>query len=360
MHVNKKTTIISLVLLVAVACKPELKVEKEQPKFEDLRLFSKAIKLFKPLSNQSDSLANFLSPAKIELGKTLYYDTRLSAKGNNSCNSCHNLSTFGVDNLPFSPGDEGKLGGRNSPTTLNAALHFAQFWDGRAKDLEEQAGMPILNPVEMNMPSEQFLIDRLSTIDYYQKMFKDAFPNEANPISYTNLRLAIAAFERTLLTPSAFDNFLNENESALTTEQKRGLEIFINTGCATCHNGIALGGNSFQKFGAIKDFRAFTKSNNNDKGLYDITKNELDIDMFKVSSLRNIEHTYPYFHDGSVKDLKEAISIMAKVQLNKNLSISEIDAIESFLKSLTGEVSEYAKTPPAILGIEAIPQNKRK
>jgi cytochrome c peroxidase len=359
-NIMNKITYLIMMLFVLVSCTPEIKPKKETPKFEDLKLFSAASKLFQPITNYVDSSKNNFTPAKVELGKTLYYDTKLSPKGNNSCNSCHNLSTFGVDQLSFSPGDEGKLGGRNSPTTLNASLHTMQFWDGRAKDVEEQAGMPILNPVEMNIPNEQFLLDRLSKIDYYQKLFKDAFPNESNPITYTNIRLAIAAFERTLLTPSAFDNFLNENDNALTAQQKRGLEVFINTGCATCHNGIALGGNSFQKFGAISDFRTLTKSKNADNGLFDITKNELDKDNFKVPSLRNIEHTYPYFHDGSVKDLKEAIKIMAKVQLNKTLAQSELDDIESFLKSLTGEVSAYAKTPPSILGADATPKNKRK
>lgn len=357
----RKLIIFALILsVVALSCKPELKTKKQTPQFEDLMLFSAAIKQFKSINNYVDSTSNKLTPAKIELGKTLYYDTKLSPKGNNSCNSCHNLSTHGVDNLPFSPGDEGGLGGRNSPTTLNASLHFLQFWDGRAKDVEEQAGKPILNPVEMNIPNEQFLIDRISGIDYYKDLFKQAFPNDPNPISYTNIRLAIAAFERTLLTPSAFDNFLNEDEHALSAQQKRGLDIFINTGCTTCHNGIAIGGNSFQKFGAINDYRKFTKSKGTDNGLFDITKDELDKDMFKTPSLRNVEHTYPYFHDGSVKSLKDAINIMAKVQLNKDLSATEIEDIESFLKSLSGNVSEYAKTPPAILGNDVTPKNKRK
>jgi cytochrome c peroxidase len=358
----KKLWYAGVIALFAISCKqPELKQEKQTPTFDDLMLFSKAIKVFQPIQGACDDSGKInLTPAKIELGKTLYYDTKLSPKGNNSCNSCHNLNSYGVDNQSFSTGDEGGLGGRNSPTTLNAAFHLAQFWDGRAKDVEEQAGMPILNPVEMNMPSEQSLVDKLSQVDYYRDLFKKAFPDDPNPVSYQNIRTSIAAFERTLVTPAAFDKFLLEDDHALTAQQKRGLDLFITTGCTTCHNGADVGGNSFQKFGVLADYRTYTKSTGADKGIFDITQNEADRDKFKVPSLRNIEHTYPYFHDGSVKDLKTAIEIMAKVQLNKTLSADELNDVEAFLKSLTGEVSEYAKTPPAILGADATPANKRK
>jgi len=343
-----------------ISCKNEMKKDNITQSAEDTKLFNTAKSLFKQIADvaNEDGTRN-LSPDMIELGKTLYYDTKLSPKGNNSCNSCHNLSVYGVDNLPFSPGDEGKLGGRNSPTTLNAAFHSTQFWDGRAKDVEEQAGGPILNPLEMNMPNEKFVVDKLSKVSYYPELFKKAFPDDKKPISFRNIQVAIGAFERTLTTPSSFDKYLAGNPNALNTQQKKGLDLFIKTGCISCHNGTAIGGTLFQKFGIFGDYRTFTKSGSSDKGLFDLNKNEANIDFFKVPSLRNIEHTYPYFHDGSVKDLETAIDIMAKAQLNKTLNTEEINNIAEFLKSLTGEVSEYARTPPAILGDDIIPANKR-
>ncbi|MEZ5038034.1 MAG: cytochrome-c peroxidase [Chitinophagales bacterium] len=349
-----------VIALTIISCKNQSKTNQEAASAEDTQLLQTAKSIFKPITgNADDEGKRNLSLDMVELGKTLYYDTKLSPKGNNSCNSCHNLNTFGVDNLLFSPGDEGKLGGRNSPTTLNAAFHSIQFWDGRAKDVEEQAGGPILNPVEMNMPNEKTVIDRLSKVDYYKDLFKKAFPNDANPISYKNIQTAIGAFERTLVTPSAFDKYLADDHNALDAQQKKGLDLFIKTGCISCHSGVAMGGNSLQKFGVFADYRTFTKSNSTDKGMADLNKNEASTDFFKVPSLRNIEHTYPYFHDGSVKDLNTAIQIMAKAQLNKELNTEEVGDIAAFLKTLTGEVSEYAKTPPAILGDDAIPTNKR-
>lgn len=352
----KKVLYLATLIVAIVACKEKVSANKA----EESDLLKLAKSFFEPITGPANDGGKYdLSAEKIELGKTLYYDTKLSPKGNNSCNSCHNINTFGVDNLPFSPGDEGKLGGRNSPTTFNAAFHFVQFWDGRAKDVEEQAGGPILNPVEMNMPSEKAVEEKLAKIDYYQTLFKKAFPNDPNPITYKNIQTAIGAFERTLVTPSAFDKYLQGDENALTAQQKKGLDVFINTGCITCHSGIALGGTMFQKFGLYADYRTFTKSNSTDQGLFDLNGDESQKDFFKVPSLRNIEHTHPYFHDGSINDLKEAISIMAKAQLNKELTPTEIDDIAAFLKSLSGEINDYAKTPPTILGNDITPKNKQ-
>src|SRR5690606_4157549 len=225
---------------------------------EEEKLLAQAQTIFKPVPEIAENPKNPVTPEKVKLGKLLYFDTRLSLKGNNSCNSCHNLTTFGVDNLALSPGDEGEVGTRNSQTSFNAALHTMQFWDGRAKDVEEQAGMPILNPVEMNIPSKEFLIKRLKAIDLYKEHFALAFPEEKDPLTYTNIEKAIGAFERTLITPSKFDTYLIGDVNALTHEEKKGLQTFINEGCTTCHNGVALGGNSLQKFGAIEDFRQYT------------------------------------------------------------------------------------------------------
>lgn len=305
------------------------------------KVFERASTFFKPLPDKIENPENPLSDEKIALGKKLYYDTRLSKDGNNSCNSCHNLETFGVDNLPFSPGDKGELGGRNSPTTLNAAFHSTQFWDGRAKDVEEQAGMPITNPIEMAIPSEEFLVERLSNIEEYQKDFSAAFP-DSKKITYENIARAIAAFERTLITPSRFDDYLKGDKKALVDEEIKGLQAFMDVGCITCHAGAQLGGNMFQKFGVFKPYWEKTGSEKIDEGKFEVTQNESDKYFFKVPGLRNIEKTYPYFHDGSIKSLDEAVRIMAEVQLNKELSEEELANIISFLNALTGEVPKEA------------------
>ncbi len=302
-------------------------------------------KLFQPITMVSnEQLPENNNVAN--LGYYLYYDTRLSLKGNNSCNSCHNLKTFGVDNKSFSPGDEGKLGGRNSPSTFNAALHTTQFWDGRTGTIESQAGMPVLNPVEMNIPSEKFMVARLQSIPMYQQMFRNAFPNEKEPISYANMRKAIGTFEHVLVTPSRFDDYLNGNTEALTKEEKAGMLNFVLTGCATCHNGPAVGGNSFQKFGVHHPYNEYTKSAKIDMGRFDVSKEEYDRFYFKTPSLRNIAHTYPYFHDGSVDSLPKAIHIMAKVQLNKELSKEEVESIAAFLKTMTADIPDTYKNIP--------------
>lgn len=283
------------------------------------------------------------SQDKINLGQKLYHDTRLSQDGNISCNSCHNLNTYGVDNLPTSPGDLGEFGDRNSPTVIYASLHANQFWDGRAKDVEEQAGMPILNPVEHNIPSEEFLVNRIKEISEYQTLFKLAFPNEQQPISYANLTKAIGAFERQLTPKSKFDEWLDGDDSAISEEALKGINVFIDNGCVACHSGIALGGQMMQKFGVYGNYWEFTNSKNIDKGLYEITGNEMDKYVFKVPSLRNITKTYPYFHDGSVEDLSEAIKIMNRLQNNKYLNDRATNQIIAFLETLTAEIPDRFK-----------------
>jgi cytochrome c peroxidase len=202
----------------------------------DRELLQRAQETFQPLPAKAINAQNPITDAKVLLGKHLFYDTRLSKTGNNSCNSCHNLATFGVDNLPTSKGDNGGFGNRNSPTVLNAATHAFQFWDGRAKDVEEQAGGPILNPVEMAIPSKDFLITKLKGIKEYNDMFKAAFPTASDAVTYENVQNAIAAFERTLLTPSPFDKYLSGDHKALTSEQRIGMKTFMDAGCIQCHS----------------------------------------------------------------------------------------------------------------------------
>ncbi|MEE9253132.1 MAG: cytochrome-c peroxidase [Thermodesulfobacteriota bacterium] len=307
-------------------------------------LLSDAKRYFAPLPDRIDSPeSNPTTKNRTALGKKLFYDPRLSLSGVISCNTCHNLATYGSDNLSSSLGHKFKTGGRNAPTVLNAGLHIAQFWDGRAKDLEEQAKGPVLNPLEMAMPNPDLVIARLRSIPSYGEEFRAAFGGESNPVNYDNVAKAIAAFERTLLTPSRFDNYLKGDEGALTKAEKRGLKLFISKGCTACHNGAALGGGAYMKFGIVKPY-----GNKKDLGRYEVTKNDADKFVFKVPSLRNITRTYPYFHDGAVWDLKEAVRIMGRTQLGMELRDDEVDKITTFLDSLTGVIPHDALVLPVL------------
>ena len=350
--------LVSMILLVySCNSKPEQptvsKPYKPIASNYDKELLDKAQSAFKLLPELADkNMENVITDERIKLGKILFFDTRLSKTGHNSCNSCHNLATYGVDNQPTSDGDAGKTGDRNSPTVLNAALHTAQFWDGRAKDVEEQAGMPILNPLEMAIPNEAFLVNRLREIDLYKKLFKQAFPNEKEPITYKTIRKSIGAFERTLMTPSKFDDYLNGDVFALSNEEREGMNTFMQVGCTQCHLGVSIGGNMFQKFGKYSDYRSMVKITKDDEGKKKITKSDIDKDVFKVPGLRNVEKTAPYFHNGNVSSLPEAVKIMGKLQLNKDLSEEEIKSIVIFLKTLTGKLPENVTKSPELLGVK--------
>jgi cytochrome c peroxidase len=285
---------------------------------------------FQPISGTVDNPENPLTPDKIKLGEMLFIDARLSKSGFFSCNSCHNLTTGGVDNLPTSIGHRWQFGGRNAPTVFNAALHTTQFWDGRAKDVEEQAQGPVLNPVEM-ASSKELVLDRINTIPEYVSLFKKAFPGEKEPVTYENVARAIAAYERTLITPSRFDRFLKGDANALSSVEKQGLDLVVKKGCIACHRGPAMGGDSFQKF-----------NYGDDMGRYEVTKNEADKKVFKVATWRNVALTYPYFHDGKVWGLDEAVRIMGEKQLNTKLTDDEVKSIVAFLNSLTGEMTSVA------------------
>lgn len=304
--------------------------------------FSEAfLPMFMPLPVEVASATNELTEAKINLGRQLYFENRISKGGKMSCNSCHVLEKYGNDNLPFSPGHEGKLGGRSSPTVYNAALHIAQFWDGRAPSVEEQAKGPVLNPVEMGMPDEAFVIKVLKSMPGYVEGFKAAFPGEKDPLNYNNFGNAVGAFERKLLTPSKWDAYLKGDKTALSAEEKKGFATFAKTGCVTCHNGVAVGGMMYQKLGLVKAWPGLT-----DKGRGDITKNDGEISFFKVPSLRNITETGPYLHDGSVKTLEEMVKKMAEYQLGKQITDEEVASIITFLKALKGDLpAEYIKAP---------------
>jgi cytochrome c peroxidase len=273
------------------------------------------------------------SPAVIDLGNRLFLDTRLSASGKISCNSCHNLETNGADTVAFSLGHEGKPVGRNSPTVFNAAGQVAQFWDGRAPNVEKQALGPILAPGEMAMTSPEAVVKVIKSDKTYVDEFAVAFPGAADPITFDNVGVAIGAFERTLVKPSRFDKFLSGDENALGNEEKRGLNEFVDAGCTGCHNGALLGGGTFMKVGLIQPW-----PNQNDQGKFEITKNEADRMVFKVPSLRWVTETAPYFHDGSVADLPTAIKMMGKHQIGKNLTDEQAASIAEFLGSTGGPV----------------------
>jgi cytochrome c peroxidase len=251
------------------------------------------------------------------------------------------LDKYGQDNLPFSPGHEGKLGGRSSPSTYNAAIHIAQFWDGREPTVEAQAKGPVLNPVEMGMPSADFVVKVLKSMPGYVEAFKAAFPGEADPITYDNFGKAVGAFERGLLTPGKWDTFLKGNKEALSAEEKKGFATFAKVGCVTCHNGAGVGGMMYQKLGLVKAWPDLK-----DNGRADVTKNEGEKFFFKVPSLRNITETAPYLHDGSVKTLDQMVKMMAEYQLGKQLTDEETASIVTFLKALKGEIpTDYVKVP---------------
>ncbi len=299
--------------------------------------------LFGPLPAEMTADSNPLTPAKIDLGRMLYYDTRLSKSQQISCNSCHQLDHYGVDGEPTSPGHKGQRGARNSPTVYNAALHLAQFWDGREPDVEAQAKGPILNPVEMAMPSPEAVVAVVKSIPGYAAAFAAAFPEEADPITYDNLAKAIGAFERKLVTPGRWDRWLAGDATALTAAERRGLDLFVESGCTICHMGPDLGGSLYQKMGLVKPYPL------TDEGRGAITGNEAERFFFKVPSLRNVAETAPYFHDGSVTTLEEAVRIMLDYQLGRSVTAPQMSDLLAFLKALTGDL------PKAYIAMPELP-----
>lgn len=308
---------------------------------------SAELKAFAPLPAEFQSKNNPITPAKIELGRMLYYDARLSRDGSVSCNSCHKLGQHGVDAASTSEGIGQQHGRRNSPTVYNAAGEFVQFWDGRAADVEEQAKGPVLNPVEMGMPSAQAVEARLASIPGYVGAFKQAFPGEADPVTFDNMAKAIGAFERRLVTPSRWDVFLTGDRQALTPEEKQGFTTFVATGCGACHSGALVGGGSYQKLGVAKRYPGAS-----DKGRYNVTKTASDEFVFKVPALRNVAETGPYFHNGEVTTLDQAVAEMGEYQLGRTLTAGEVKSIVSWLKTLSGSAPEHyigqPQLPPSV------------
>ena len=302
---------------------------------------AEALKLFSPLPAVMGSPDNPITDAKVTLGRILYYDPRLSANQKISCNTCHPLDAYGAESTSVSTGHKNQKGNRNAPTVYNAAGHFVQFWDGRAPTVEEQAKGPITNPVEMAMPSKAAPVQMITSMPEYVVLFKTAFPNDKDPVTYDNMALAIGAFERGLVTPSRWDAFIEGDQSALTDAEKSGFNTFAATGCQWCHYGPYVGGSTFQKLGVMKPWPVQI-----DQGRYQLTKEEIDKMVFKVPSLRNIKKTGPYFHDGSVPTLDLAVRNMAVHQRGVTLSDAQVKSIETWMDSLTGQVPmSYIKPP---------------
>lgn len=325
--------VIGILTMCLVGCRNRMKVSEE-----DAQLMGLARQHFGTLPQPADPN----TPIAL-LGKKLYYEEAISASGKMSCNSCHPITTYGVDNLPVSPGHDSTPGTRNSPTTFNAWFHKFQFWDGRSPDLADQAKGPVLNPIEMGLSSADEVVKILSAMPVYRRMFAAAFPNDPDPITFDNFAKAIAAFEETLSTPDAFDDFLNGNPHALTSQQKDGLRLFISSGCIACHIGPGLGGTMMQRFGLVHGpYYQFTGSVTPDKGMEEVSKEDKDRYVFKTSALRNVEKTAPYFHDGSVASLEEAVRIMGYTQFGRDFTPQEIGQIVAFFGSLTGSVPAHA------------------
>jgi cytochrome c peroxidase len=312
------------------------------------KLMNQARSIFKPVPQKAPALkGNPATPVKIELGRMLFFDPRLSSSDLISCNTCHNVGLGGVDLQETSTGHGWQKGPRNAPTVLNAVFNIAQFWDGRAADLMAQAKGPVQASVEMNNRPEK-VMETLKSIPGYQPIFKKAFPGKGEPITFDNMARAIEVFEATLITPDApFDRYLKGDEKALSAMEKEGLRLFMAKGCSACHNGVNIGGTGYFPFG-LKEVPKADVRPVEDTGRFKVTKTESDKYLFKSPSLRNIVLTPPYFHSGKVWRLEDAVRIMGAAQLGISLGSNDDAKIVAFLHSLTGKQPKivYPILPP--------------
>lgn len=314
----------------------------------DKSLLEQARSAFKPLPKTIPAPDNLLTPEKITLGRMLFFEPRVSVDGTVSCSRCHQPGLYSTDALPKPIGVLHRENPRNAPVIFNAALQIAEHWRGDRTSVEDQAMQALIGPPSFGNPSYEAAMAKLKAIPGYPDLFARAFPDDKDPITPENWAKAIGAFERTLVTPAPFDAYLEGNERALTAEAQAGLREFMQVGCAGCHNGAGVGGGMFQKFGLVEDYWKETHSPTPDKGRFDVTHKDADLYVFKVPILRNVARTPPYFHDGSVAALPEAVRIMAKVQLGKTLSEIQITHIVAFLDSLTGRIPETFATAVAL------------
>ncbi len=318
----------------------------------DTELINKAKAIFGPLPASMPSPDNPITPEKVKLGNVLFWESRISVDRTVSCVKCHPLSLYAVDGLRKSLGNNCKENPRNDPTVFNAASQISEHWIGNRTSVEDQARQALIGPPSFGMPNYESVEKILKSMKGYAAMFKEAFPNEKEPVTVDNFAKAVGAFERTLVTPGPFDDFMQGNAAALTAQQKRGLTTFMDTGCITCHFSPYVGGQMYQKFGVFEPYAKYTKSQIIDDGRFAVTKNPSDKFVFKVPVLRNVAETPPYFHDGSVDKLADAVVIMAKIQLARDLTKEQAADIAAFLSSLTGKIPEEALKVPILPSAE--------
>ncbi|HET7342839.1 MAG TPA: cytochrome c peroxidase [Methylomirabilota bacterium] len=333
-------TIVLTVVLAARAARPAGDTLRDE-----------ARRVFAPLPAQMTTPDNPLTPEKVALGRRLFFEWRASVDGTVSCSRCHQPGLYSTDALPKAIGAQHRVNPRNAPVIFNAALQFAEHWRGDRKSVEDQATQALTGPASFGNPTPEAAMARLKAIPGYRELFARAFPGEADPITAENWGKAIGAYERTLVTPAPFDAYLGGDDNALNAEAKAGLHDFMQLGCAGCHNGAGVGGTMFRKFGMVEDYWKATGSREPDKGRFDVTHSDADLYVFKVPILRNVARTPPYFHDGSVATLPEAVRVMARVQLGRTLTEAQTTQLVAFLDSLTGKVPESFATavplPPA-------------
>jgi cytochrome c peroxidase len=344
---------LSLARMLAIIAAGALLAVTACAETTDNSLLEQSRQLFSPLPQDMATVEFPTPPARVALGRKLFFDPRLSMDGTISCATCHRPALYGTDALSKSIGVEHRLNARNAPTVLNAALQFKSHWIGDRENVEDQATKSLVGHASFGNPDDETVIRKIMALGYADN-FAQAFPGEKDPVKPENFGRAIGAYERTLLTPSTFDDFLRGDTDALTPQAQSGLKTFIETGCASCHNGVGVGGGSFQRFGLVENYWKATGSQTIDDGRYSVTKDPNDRYVFKVPSLRDVAMTPPYFHDGSVATLPQAVRIMARVQLGRTLTEEQINDLLAFLNSLTGKVpGDFAAEP--VLPPQAFP-----
>lgn len=331
-----------LALTIGICATPAMAARSDQA------LLRQAQQIFRPLPKNMATSEYPVTEARVTLGRMLFFDPRISLDGTVSCSRCHEPALYGTDALSKPIGVKDRVNPRNAPTVLNAALEFRAHWRGDRKNVEDQATQALVGPPSFGNPDYPAAMAKIEAIKAYAPLFRKAFPGEKNPITPENWGKAIGAYERTLVTPSPFDAYLKGNVRALSAQARAGLGQFIDSGCISCHNGVDVGGQTFQKFGVLEDYWKATGSKQIDKGRFDVTQDPKDMYVFKVPSLRNVAMTPPYFHDGSVATLPQAVNIMARVQLGKHLSDRQVADIVAFLDSLTGPLPRDFKTAPQL------------
>ena len=311
-------------------------------------LRTRALEALAPLRPEEAPAPGSIQAERVALGRMLFFEPRASLDGTVSCSRCHLPQLYGTDGLARSMGVMGRINPRNAPTVLNAALQFSQHWRGDRESVEDQAAKALAGPPSFGNPSQDAAMARLKAIAEYKGLFSKAFPHEQDPVNPRNWAAAIGAFERTLIVPSRLDSWLLGDDMALREGERRGLERFLAMGCSDCHEGVGLGGSMYEKFGIHMDYWKATGSKEPDRGRADLTGDPQDLYVFKVPSLRNVAMTPPYFHDGSVLRLADAVRVMGLTQLGQEIPQEGIEEMVEFLGSLTGPLPKTLAESPVL------------